>query len=41
VVIIVVSLFTRPPTAEAQALVDFVRYPRLPGTPGDPGPNTK
>ncbi len=41
VVIIVVSLFTRPPTAEAQALVDFVRYPRLPRTPGDPGPNTK
>jgi len=27
--------------AEAQALVDFVRYPRLPRTPGDPGPNTK
>jgi cation/acetate symporter len=40
-VIIVVSLFTRPPTAEAQALVDFVRYPRLPASPGDPGPNTK
>ncbi|HPG62598.1 MAG TPA: cation acetate symporter [Casimicrobium sp.] len=40
-VIVVVSLFTRPPTAEAQALVDFVRYPRLPASPGDPGPNTK
>lgn len=40
-VIIVVSLFTRPPTTEAQALVDFVRYPRLPASPGDPGPNTK
>jgi cation/acetate symporter len=40
-VIIVVSLFTRPPTAEAQALADFVRYPRLPSTASDPGPNTK
>jgi cation/acetate symporter len=40
-VIIVVSLFTRSPTAEAQALADFVRYPRLPSTASDPGPNTK
>ena len=30
-VIIVVSLFTRPPTAAELALVDFVRVPRLPG----------
>ena len=30
-VIIVVSFFTRPPTAAELALVDFVRVPRLPG----------
>ena len=30
-VIIVVSLFTRPPTAAELALVDFVRVPKLPG----------
>ncbi len=34
-VIVAVSLFTKPPTAEEQALVDFVRYPTLERADGD------
>ncbi|NLF55411.1 MAG: VC_2705 family sodium/solute symporter [Thauera phenolivorans] len=30
--IVVVSLLTRPPSAEVQELIDFVRYPQLPGS---------
>ncbi len=40
-VIIVVSFFTRSPSASEQSLVDFVRYPRQPRGAGDLGPNTR
>jgi cation/acetate symporter len=30
VAIVVVSLLTKPPSAEVQELIDFVRYPQLP-----------
>jgi len=29
--IVVVSLLTKPPSAEVQELIDFVRYPKLTG----------
>ena len=39
VVIVVVSLLTKPPPEEIQRFVDYVRYPRLPSdhTPTLPG----
>ena len=36
VVIVIVSFFTRPPTADEIALVDFVRVPKLPTDAGHP-----